>query len=72
MERDVGNNKFHEPLNLPSLMTWLTCSIILMCHGFYFVISRGGGCEMSPLPQLTDLCASVTGGWLALCVLEGK
>ena len=52
MVRGVGNNKLHEPLNLPNLMIWLTCSIILMCHGSYFVISRGGGCEMSPLPQL--------------------
>lgn len=33
MERAVGNNKFHEAINLPNLMIWLTCCITLMCHG---------------------------------------
>lgn len=32
----MGNNKFHEAINLPDLMIWLTCCTTLMCHGDYF------------------------------------
>ena len=69
----MGNNKFHEAINLPNLMMWLTCRTPLMCHGAYlsFQGDVSARCQWLSSTGQIYFCVWV-GVWLLLMYHAGR